>query len=706
MRSRRLLSLMAAGAMLMTCAFPVKADVEEYELWIGGTQITSENKDELPNLLGPDAKGSFDPDTKTLYLKGVEGIDNAAPDNEYGIRGYNIDLTFHIDSDIDIKNNDGLYRYGIYLTGTTIIEGEGTLNTAGKELGIYTRTLELHDADITINATAVEPSYRSTIGYDAETINISAGVINATGVDYGMNTSVINSTGGTINAEGDHGIDLFAYMIKAALIMDGGIVNANGTSIGIHSGTSYADYKFKSGILTAKGDERALRVFTLNHDLDLFDLSENMKVRVPQDGNIEIEEIAIEGKACNVATVADKNGVPAGQTEIADRAIVRFVYPGFDVERSQIVLIGKKVSEPQAPDLGGKYVHGWYNDEALTEPFDLSGKISHSITLYARLENVAPTKPPKPTTKPTPTTAPTVTSSVKATPSATPSVSAKPTSTTVPTVTVRPVSPTSEPAVTPTVTSEPKDPEEQIFEFVARIYKYVLDREPEAEGAKFWTDELYSFRRTGAEVGLGFIFSDEFVNRGLSDEEYVTVLYNTFFGREPEDGGFKFWTSALASGSLDRMGVANGFVYSQEWADTCARYGIRSGGEIKPGFEIEPTAATLAFVERMYTTAMNREADPSGLEFWSKELANFRYSGEQVGVMFFLSEEMQGYGLSDSEFVTRLYKTFMDREPEEGGFKFWVGYLADGGSREGAVLGFTRSEEFVNKCIEARILPF
>ena len=244
------------------------------------------------------------------------------------------------------------------------------------------------------------------------------------------------------------------------------------------------------------------------------------------------------------------------------------------------------------------------------------------------------------------------------------------------------------------------------MDFVKRIYIYVLDREPEEEGAAFWTNELYSFNLTGAQVGLQFIFSEEFINRGLSNEEFVTVLYRTFFGREPEEGGFAFWTGALNDGTLDRAAVANGFIYSQEWSDTCARYGIRSGGEIKPGVTIEPTDATYAFVERMYTTAMKRASDPEGAKFWAGELANFNYTGEQVGVMFFMSEEMQGFGLDNKEFVTRLYKTFMDRDPEEGGFNFWVGYLDDGGSREGCVLGFTRSGEFVDKCVDARILPY
>jgi hypothetical protein len=108
----------------------------------------------------------------------------------------------------------------------------------------------------------------------------------------------------------------------------------------------------------------------------------------------------------------------------------------------------------------------------------------------------------------------------------------------------------------------------------------------------------------------------------------------------------------------------------------------------------------------MYTTAMNRASDEEGKKFWANELSNFRFTGEQVGVMFFLSDEMNGFNLSDEEFVTRLYKTFMDRDPEEGGFNFWVGFLAYCGSRSDVVYGFTRSEEFVNKCIVARILPY
>ena len=265
--------------------------------------------------------------------------------------------------------------------------------------------------------------------------------------------------------------------------------------------------------------------------------------------------------------------------------------------------------------------------------------------------------------------------------------------------------PGSKPASKPVITPS-GDPKTSIMDFVKRIYIYVLDREPEAEGAAFWSDELYSFRRTGAEVAQGFIFSPEFEARGTSDEEFVTILYNTFFGRKPEAEGLDFWLNELSSGNKDRVAVANGFIYSQEWADTCASYGIRSGGDLTPTGSIAPTSLTYAFVERMYTTALGRSYDEEGRQYWASALANFEVTGEAVGAFFFLSDEMNSYGLSDADYLNRLYATFMNREPDADGSAYWLSVLGSGTSRAEVVMGFTRSPEFTDKCVEARILPY
>ena len=241
--------------------------------------------------------------------------------------------------------------------------------------------------------------------------------------------------------------------------------------------------------------------------------------------------------------------------------------------------------------------------------------------------------------------------------------------------------------------------------FVERLYTCVLGRDAETDGLNFWTTDLYNFKVTGAQVAQGFIFSQEFKDRNTSNEDFVKILYKTFFDREPETDGFNYWVGLLKSGT-SRETVANGFIFSQEWADTCATYGIRSGCDIKASKNIKPTDLTYAFVERLYVKAFNRDFDAEGREYWANLLSNYNITGEQAGASFFLSKEMTDYNLSDEEFVNRLYSTFMDREGEKDGVDYWVGLLKGGASRESVVYGFTKSPEFTEKCIVARILPY
>ena len=341
------------------------------------------------------------------------------------------------------------------------------------------------------------------------------------------------------------------------------------------------------------------------------------------------------------------------------------------------------------------------------------------------------TNTPKPTatTKPTATPVPTATSkpAVTATPSPTEAApgyvligeddetltdtpTAKPTATTKPSTTDKPA-PTEPAANKPTPTSKPtatpvaqKDSMTLIREFVGRIYEFVLDREPEQEGVDYWTDELYYFRRSGAEVAQGFIFSDEFINRRTTDQQFVTILYKTFFGREPDEAGMDYWLGQLNSGSMDRMAVANGFIYSREWAVTCAEYKIGSGVD-GAEVDIEPSDDVIGFVRGMYTTALARSAEEEGVNYWSCELSSFKITGERLGISFFMSDEFRASGVSDREFVLRLYRTFMEREPDDSGASYWIDALKRM-SREEVVYGFTRSPEFVDKCIRSRILPY
>ncbi len=247
---------------------------------------------------------------------------------------------------------------------------------------------------------------------------------------------------------------------------------------------------------------------------------------------------------------------------------------------------------------------------------------------------------------------------------------------------------------------------DMIRAFVERMYTCVLGRPAEEEGCEYWTEQLYNYRCTGAQCAEFFLFSDEFKSRNLGTSDYLNTLYKSFFNREFDLDGKNYWDIALCLGVVTKEDIAYLFINSQEWADTCAKYSIRSGGTASSGIKISPSESTVAFVERLYVTALNRPYDPSGRDYWADLLANYNITGEFAGAQFFLSPEFKEAGLDDSEFVERLYLTFMDRPSDQSGKEFWLDCLKNGSTREEVIYGFTRSPEFVQRCTDARIIPY
>ena len=109
--------------------------------------------------------------------------------------------------------------------------------------------------------------------------------------------------------------------------------------------------------------------------------------------------------------------------------------------------------------------------------------------------------------------------------------------------------------------------------FVTRFYQQCLGRQPEQAGLNGWVNALINSTLSGSDVAYGFIFSQEFINRNTSNETFVTILYRAFFGREPDTAGYNGWVNYLYSGA-SRQNTLNGFIYSQEFENLCANYGI------------------------------------------------------------------------------------------------------------------------------------
>lgn len=237
--------------------------------------------------------------------------------------------------------------------------------------------------------------------------------------------------------------------------------------------------------------------------------------------------------------------------------------------------------------------------------------------------------------------------------------------------------------------------------FAERLYTTCMGRTSDPAGKGHWITQLQS-GMSGADVAKQFFFSKEFIDFDLSDEDYVKRLYLTFMDREADQGGLDHWTSQLAAGQT-REYVFYGFVNSQEWANVCLDAGIVSGGSAVSYSTKEPSAQTKEFATRLYTTCLQRDADPVGLDYWAKELANMRKSGTDVAFGFFFSQELTNKNIDDNDFITRLYRTFMGREPDDAGFSFWQTELANS-DRKTIFYRFAACGEFANICSDAGII--
>ncbi len=233
-----------------------------------------------------------------------------------------------------------------------------------------------------------------------------------------------------------------------------------------------------------------------------------------------------------------------------------------------------------------------------------------------------------------------------------------------------------------------------IQSFVSRMYTIALDREPDADGLKNWSNQLYDKKSDGASIARGFICSDEFKRFGDTDADYVMVLYYTFFNRPPDEDGWTTWMSSL-NGGMSREEVLAGFVNSAEFGALCDSYGIARGTMESDGSNIY-NSGVRDFVLRNYEKALGRPGETAGVEDWSHKINKGEMSALDVAQSFFHSQEFLNKNTSNDEYVEILYRTFLGREYDDAGKADWVGQLNAGKSRDDVMKGFAYSQEFKN----------
>jgi hypothetical protein len=131
------------------------------------------------------------------------------------------------------------------------------------------------------------------------------------------------------------------------------------------------------------------------------------------------------------------------------------------------------------------------------------------------------------------------------------------------------------------------------------------------------------------------------------------------------------------------------------------RFDFLRSFRVEQGRVIVPVGdLTLGF----YRGFLGREPDSSGQDFWADNVEDFVERGfddldiaRLLGKTFVSSGELRASGLSDSEYVQRLYAGFLGRPADPGGLAYWTALLLSGAARDWVAAIFLHSAEFADR---------
>lgn len=131
------------------------------------------------------------------------------------------------------------------------------------------------------------------------------------------------------------------------------------------------------------------------------------------------------------------------------------------------------------------------------------------------------------------------------------------------------------------------------WQLVDGFYLNTLGRTPDLDGQAYWTDQIWTGRRSVPQVAAEIYASDEFyASAGGTNTAWVTSLYQRLLGRSPDPGGSNYWVPRAA---LDgRPLVAVSFYQSEE------------SRRVR-------TAA-------LYQKLLGRPPDDAGLAYWASQM--------------------------------------------------------------------------------------
>lgn len=232
-------------------------------------------------------------------------------------------------------------------------------------------------------------------------------------------------------------------------------------------------------------------------------------------------------------------------------------------------------------------------------------------------------------------------------------------------------------------------------------YRNILNREPDSGGVSYWQGEIERLRSLGADPAEAYVvmanyffLSPEFTARNMSDGQFVSNLYGTFFRREPDGAGYSYWTGQIAQGMPWDM-VMYSFMFSPEFS----AYMAANAGAVSARAEVYA-------VFDFYRGAFGRLPDTEGLKYWVNRfrMAQCLPEAERAGGVYQTAIDIAGGFFGSAEYwatppsaelyVSDLYNAFMRRAGDLESYRWWSRQLTEGLGHDVVRQAFIDSPEF------------
>ena len=221
-----------------------------------------------------------------------------------------------------------------------------------------------------------------------------------------------------------------------------------------------------------------------------------------------------------------------------------------------------------------------------------------------------------------------------------------------------------------------------------RLYSAAFDRAPDALGFHIQLNALEAGVTT-AVMAQRFLDSAEFSGRfgTLTNTQYIQRLYQNALDRQPSNSEINDWLTYLNGGGT-RAGLLLIFAESTE-------HRAITGATLNQGLWVgDDTSEALA---RLFDVVSDSVPNQVDFTVWRGMLA----SGQSLANIAATMLQTQGYydvfaGLTNEQFVTKVYQQAFERAPDAAGFNAYVTGLTNGTiTRAQMLVEFANSAEHV-----------